>query len=117
MDTVSASRGASGALASGPVASTAKPPRMGNQMARLSRWSVSSMTSAVQEKSNEQEHAQDHGKGIVVHVTRLDVTYHRGHPPHHARRAVDREAVNQLHIADAPEPPAAAAGAARDHQA
>src|SRR3990172_2107149 len=96
------SRRARLALRSPPVASTATPPMIGSQVAMLNKCWLS-MRLAVEENGDQQEQAEDHGEGVVVHVARLDVARDRRPPADHARRAVHRQAVYEFHVADPPQ--------------
>src|SRR3990170_4808935 len=58
---------------------------------------------SMQEESDQQEQSQNHGERVVIHIAGLDVANDRGHPANHARRAVYRQAVNELDVADFPE--------------
>src|SRR4030067_8805 len=110
---------ASGARASLPVASTAMPPRIGSQIARLRRFWVSMRAGgprlAMQEEGHEQEQPDDHGKGVVIDVAGLHVAHDARQPADRTRRAVHRQSVDDFYITDAPQQAAQATGATGEY--
>src|SRR5690606_30682118 len=57
----------------------------------------------------QQEDADDHGKRVMIDQARLQQAHHRGQTTDQPCGAVDEETVDELHVADLPQPAADAA--------
>src|SRR6185295_13432924 len=90
------------ALPSPPAASTARPARIGTQMAS-ERSGTLPMPEAPDDPAHAEQNAEQHEEGIGIHKAGLQQADHAREPAHDPRRAVHHQAVDHRLVAGAPE--------------
>src|SRR5688572_14682906 len=104
-----------------PTSSTSPPARIGTQMTRVRIGNAVPImlfprpaSSRPHEYRQQQQHADDHRKRIVVDIAGLHAAQHCRSPSHDAGGAVDEKAVDRPDVAALPQPRAEPARSARE---